>query len=225
MVIVEGAATDLTSTSSYLPTLAVSPAMPWRLIKRTRSPAAIAPDERSPATTMLVPEGAEETAYATPSGATPFVSVDAPRLSVLMFFEVVTVAVPSVPLPYLLHVPLVHVPPAHELAQPPQWFKSVLPSISQPMLPFVSQSRKPGSQEKPQTVLEHVAFAFVMAGQAMPQVPQFEGSKRGSTHAPPQGTSGVAHVAEHIPPEHTLPASHEVPHVPQLVLSTFVFAQ
>src|SRR5262245_57755471 len=52
---------------------------------------------------------------------------------------------------------------------------------------------------------------------ALPQLPQFAWSLLVSTHAPLQGVSPVAHVAEHTPRLHTWPPGQTVPHIPQLV--------
>ena len=55
-------------------------------------------------------------------------------------------------------------------------------------------------------------MAFGNAGQAL-QLPQWPGSKRGSTHVP-HAMSGEAQLALHAPLEHAVPAPHTCPPLP-----------
>jgi hypothetical protein len=69
----------------------------------------------------------------------------------------------------------------------------------------------------PVQVAEHTAFTqyCALAGQAMPQLPQFAGSEIGFMQLVPHWRRPGAH--KHCPLEHARPGGQRTPHWPQLL--------
>ena len=111
------------------------------------------------------------------------------------------------------------------MPQPPQLAGSLAPLTVQPPDALPLQLRKPLLQDDKQVDEAQAATELAGTAQTLPQAPQLLGSKRGSTHAPAQATSGVAQLATHLPEEHSWPAPHAEPHAPQLAGSPIRLVQ
>ena len=68
--------------------------------------------------------------------------------------------------------------------QPPQCVVLVPRLASQPLRGLPSQSEKPALHTKPQAPAEQVGEVFAKEGQAVPHIPQLEGSVATSAHTP-----------------------------------------
>ena len=120
-----------------------------------------------------------------------------------------------------LHTPLTHLVP-HTLPQPPQLFRSVLRSISQPSAAILLQFEKlPLQAPSAHALLLQRAPAFEKL-HATPQLPQLAGSFLVSTHAPLHLVVPPTQESAQTPAEQTCPLAQAFPQLPQLAGSFLV---